>query len=55
MSSAGNMPWPLEPVLDMDDIQGIAVPGFLKPHQILLGIRYQRKEADMASLRTLLA
>jgi Dyp-type peroxidase family len=27
---------PLEPVLDMDDIQGIAVPGFFKPYQTLL-------------------
>jgi deferrochelatase/peroxidase EfeB len=27
---------PVEPVLDMDDIQGIAMPGFLKPHQTLL-------------------
>ena len=26
-----------EPVLPMADIQGIAVPGFLKPHQTLLG------------------
>jgi Dyp-type peroxidase family len=55
MSSTKDMPWPIEPRLDMDDIQGIAVPGFLKPHQILLGIRYQRKDADMAGLRTLLA
>jgi hypothetical protein len=23
---------PLEPVLDIDEIQGIAVPGFFKPH-----------------------
>lgn len=27
----------LEPVLPMADIQGIAVPGFLKPHQTLIG------------------
>ena len=27
---------PLEPVLDMDDIQGIAIPGFFKPYQTLL-------------------
>src|SRR5438067_527535 len=30
---------PVEPVLDMDDIQGIAVPGFFKPHQTLLYVR----------------
>lgn len=30
---------PSEPVLDMDEIQGIAVPGFLKPHQTLIGLR----------------
>ncbi|MGC9949069.1 MAG: Dyp-type peroxidase [Bryobacteraceae bacterium] len=27
-----------EPVLPMSDIQGIAVPGFLKPHQTLVGV-----------------
>jgi Dyp-type peroxidase family len=30
---------PVEPVLELDDIQGIAVPGFFKPHQTLLGLR----------------
>jgi Dyp-type peroxidase family len=30
---------PVEPVLEMDDIQGIAVPGFLKPHHTLIGVR----------------
>jgi Dyp-type peroxidase family len=30
---------PVEPVLEMDDIQGIAVPGFLKPYHTLIGIR----------------
>jgi Dyp-type peroxidase family len=30
---------PEEPVLDMDAIQGIAVPGFFKPHQTLLYVR----------------
>jgi Dyp-type peroxidase family len=29
---------PLEPVLPMTDIQAMVVPGFLKPHQTLLGI-----------------
>src|ERR1700722_16540295 len=27
---------PAEPVLEMDDIQGIAIPGFFKQHQTLL-------------------
>ena len=30
---------PVEPVLELDDIQGIAVPGFLKPHQTLIGLK----------------
>lgn len=30
---------PLEPVLEMPDIQGIGVPGFFKPHQTLLSIK----------------
>jgi Dyp-type peroxidase family len=30
---------PAEPILDMLDIQGIAVPGFFKPHQTLLYLR----------------
>ena len=30
---------PVEPVLELDDIQGIAVPGFLKPHQTLVALR----------------
>jgi Dyp-type peroxidase family len=30
---------PLEPELELSDIQGIVVPGFLKPHQTLLAIR----------------
>ena len=30
---------PLEPFLEMDDIQGMVVPGFLKPYHTLLGLR----------------
>jgi hypothetical protein len=30
---------PIEPVLAMQDIQGIVVPGFFKPHQTLIYIR----------------
>lgn len=29
---------PVEPVLELNDIQGAAVPGLLKPHQTLIGI-----------------
>src|SRR5260221_4966353 len=32
---------PLEPVLEMDDIQGLVIPGFFKPHMTLLGVRYE--------------
>jgi Dyp-type peroxidase family len=35
---------PEEPVLELEDIQGIAVPGFFKPHQTLIGLRYDRAE-----------
>lgn len=35
---------PVEPVLDVEDIQGIAVPGFLKPHQTLLGLRLPQQD-----------
>lgn len=34
-----------EPVLALDRIQGIAVPGFFKPHQALLGLRLGRGAA----------
>ena len=29
---SNNVARPVEPVLEMDDIQGMALPGFLKPH-----------------------
>jgi hypothetical protein len=35
----------------MDDIQGIAAPGFFKPHQMLLGVRYSRETADIVRLK----
>jgi Dyp-type peroxidase family len=54
MSPKIEMSWPLEPRLDMHDIQGIAVPGFFKPHQVLLGIRYLREKADIARLKSVL-
>jgi Dyp-type peroxidase family len=43
--------WPNEPVLDMQDIQGIAVPGFFKPYQTLLGVRYERAPDRVAALQ----
>jgi Dyp-type peroxidase family len=45
---------PEEPVLDVDQIQGIAAPGFFKPHQMLLGVRYARESADIVKLKRLL-
>ncbi len=36
---------PVEPVLELDDIQGIAVPGFLKPHQTLIALQLPRGAA----------
>jgi hypothetical protein len=30
---------PMEPVLPMEDIQGIVVQGFLKPHQTLIRVK----------------
>jgi len=55
MSTAFNDRRPPEPILDMDDIQGICVPGFFKPQQVLLGIRYAREQADIIRLRQLLS
>jgi Dyp-type peroxidase family len=54
MSAETDLAWPIEPLLEMDDIQGIVVPGFFKPHQMLLGIRYPREKADIVKLKTLL-
>ena len=34
-----NPPTDREPVLEMREIQGLVVPGLLKPHQTLLGVR----------------
>jgi len=46
--------WPEEPVLDMADIQGIAVPGFFKPYQTLLGVRYTRAPQPIDALKQFL-
>ena len=45
---------PNEPVLPMDDIQGIAVPGFFKPHQTLLGVVCPDKSEAVPALKKLL-
>jgi Dyp-type peroxidase family len=36
---------PVEPVLDLEDIQGLIVPGFNKPHVRLIGVRYAASQA----------
>jgi Dyp-type peroxidase family len=42
---------PAEPVLELDDIQGAAVPGFLKPFQTLIGVQCSAgKEASFRRL-----
>ena len=46
--------WPIEPVLEMDDIQGISIPGFFKPSQMLLGIRFSQDSTNVAALRKVL-
>jgi Dyp-type peroxidase family len=43
-----------EPVLPMSDIQGIAVPGFLKPHQTLLGIQIPGEPEAITAFKGLL-
>jgi Dyp-type peroxidase family len=39
---------PIEPALEVEDIQGIVVPGFFKPHQTLIGLHYQRTDKAIA-------
>ena len=41
-----------EPDLQMDDIQGIAVPGFFKPHQTLLCLRVPDDPEVLAGFRS---
>src|SRR5215212_2160944 len=45
---------PLEPVLPMSDIQGIAVPGFLKPYQAIIGIACPDQPAAISNLKLFL-
>jgi Dyp-type peroxidase family len=42
---------PLEPVLELDDIQGASVPGFLKPHQALIGISCDDSTENVTAFR----
>ena len=54
MTSKPSALWPQEPTLEMEDIQGVAVPGFFKPYQILLGVRYQRDSQPIERLKKFL-
>jgi Dyp-type peroxidase family len=51
-ASRGIAPGPLEPVLELDDIQGIAAPGFLKPHQALVYLRFPQDRQGLRATRT---
>lgn len=53
MSAIPPLP-PVEPELDMDDIQGIAVPGFLKPSQVLLTVWHDKDAATLVRVRAFL-
>jgi Dyp-type peroxidase family len=44
-----------EPALPMDNIQGIAVPGFFKPHQTLLGVVCSDRPEAVLSFKKFLA
>jgi Dyp-type peroxidase family len=46
---------PTEPILVMGDIQGIAIPGFLKPHQTLLYVRLPNNRGVVGQFRRLVA
>jgi Dyp-type peroxidase family len=46
---------PTEPVLELDDIQGIAAPGFFKPHQALIYLMFPKPTAKLAAVRALIA
>jgi hypothetical protein len=44
-----------EPVLPMSDIQGMVVPGFLKPHQMLIGVTFGSDSESSLPFQTILA
>ncbi len=54
-TTTAGVEWPDEPVLKLDRIQGIAVPGFFKPRQTLVLLRYQRNADACAAVRRFLA
>lgn len=45
---------PKEPILELDDIQGAAVPGFLKPYQTLFGINCRNSVENIKRFKTFL-
>ncbi len=45
---------PDEPVLELEQIQGIAVPGFLKPQQTLLQVQFPADDESLAAVCALL-
>ena len=53
-NSANEPQPPAEPILDMDDIQGIAVPGFFKPYQTLICIRIPPSREKLLAFRSFL-
>ena len=55
MSSAPHPLGPREPLLEMHDIQGIAVPGFFKPHQTLLYLQFPKEQEALVRFKRLLA
>ncbi len=46
---------PAEPLLELDDIQGLVAPGFLKPHQALVHIRFPEDRQGLGAVRALFA
>jgi Dyp-type peroxidase family len=46
---------PVEPVLDVADIQGAAAPGFFKPFQTLIGLNYPRTDKGVAAFQRVVA
>jgi Dyp-type peroxidase family len=53
--NGNNRSGPTEPVLEMNDIQGMAVPGFLKPHNTLVGLELPAAASGLAAFRRKLA
>jgi hypothetical protein len=42
---------PVEPLLEMEEVQGIAVPGFFKPHQTLIYIHFPNSQSGLLEVR----